>query len=133
MNETKFEFRELTADDIFPMVALLEKIGFEQLKSIFDPVKTTELIKTLSQKEHKDNDEFLYSVGVSIFADLAGVIIKNLGACKNEIYTILANVSGKTKESIGELSLVDFTQMIIAFFKKEEFKDFFKVVSQFLS
>ncbi|MGP1361063.1 MAG: hypothetical protein ACTTK5_01310 [Candidatus Fimenecus sp.] len=133
MNETKFEFKELTANDIFPMVELLKKIGFKQLKNVFDPSEMTTLVKSLSQKSEKDNDELVYSVGVSIFADLAGIVIENLGNCKNEIYAILSNASGKSKEEIGTLNLIEFTQMLIAFFKKEEFRDFFKVVSQFLS
>ena len=133
MNETKFEFKELTADDIFPMVELLKKIGFNQLKNIFNPSEIKKLVKSISEKGEKNNEELVYSVGVSIFTDLAGIVIENLGNCKNAIYTILSNASGKTKEEIGSLNLIEFTQMLIAFFKKEEFRDFFKVVSQFLS
>ena len=61
--------------------------------------------------------------------DLAQIVISNLPDCKKEIYMLLSQLSGKTEKEISNLDMVVFTQMIVALLKKEEFKDFIKVVS----
>lgn len=45
------------------------------------------------------------------------------------LYKFLAGVSGMEEQEIAKLPLGTFTQMIIDIFKKEEFGDFFQVVS----
>ena len=51
---------------------------------------------------------------------------------KIELYQFLAGLSGMTEKEIAALPLGTFTQMIVDVFKKEEFSDFFQVVSGLL-
>lgn len=69
-------------------------------------------------------------VGVSVVMEVVSIIMKNLPSCKNEIYTFLSGLSGMTVKEIGNLDMVTFTEMIVAVVQKQEFKDFFKVVSK---
>ena len=69
----------------------------------------------------------IYSVGISVTIEMANVIIGNLPKCEDEIYTLLSRVSGKSKKEISELDMVTFTEYIVEFVKKDEFKDFTKV------
>ena len=120
----EFELRTLKSDDLFPMFGILSKIGFKDLKEIITPDKIKDMKSMISQKDDEDeNTDATTMLGVSI-------IMKNLPSCKNEIYTFLSGLSGMTVKEIGNLDMVTFTEMIVAVVQKQEFKDFFKVVSK---
>ena len=57
------------------------------------------------------------------------VLLKTLPKCEKEIYQLLAQVSDLTEEEIKS-DMILFTEMVIDFVKKDEFKDFIKVVSR---
>lgn len=118
------ELRKLKSDDIFPMIAILSKIGFKDLKELVTP----DNVKELKALTTGDGDELI--IGASVMMDFVSIIMKNLPSCKKEIYTFLSGLSGMTTDEIGELDIAAFTEMIIDVFQKEEFKDFFKVVSR---
>ena len=120
----EFELRTLKSDDLFPMFGILSKIGFKDLKEIITPDK-------ISQKDDEDeNTDATTMLGVSVVMEVVSIIMKNLPSCKNEIYTFLSGLSGMTVKEIGNLDMVTFTEMIVAVVQKQEFKDFFKVVSK---
>lgn len=77
-----------------------------------------------------DNALCTSGLGVSVVMEVVSIIMKNLPSCKNEIYTFLSGLSGMTVKEIGNLDMVTFTEMIVAVVQKQEFKDFFKVVSK---
>ena len=61
---------------------------------------------------------------------MAGIIFAHISDAEKEIYTFLAGLSGMKEKEIAELDMVVFAEMIIDVFKKEQFKDFIKVVSK---
>ena len=129
----EFELRTLKSDDLFPMFGILSKIGFKDLKEIITPDKIKYMKSMISQKDDEDEDEntdATIMLGVSVVMEVVSIIMKNLPSCKNEIYTFLSGLSGMTVKEIGNLDMVTFTEMIVAVVQKQEFKDFFKVVSK---
>ena len=128
---TTFELRKLKYDDVFPMFKIISKIGLKEIKESLDPA-TLGKIATAFKADNEDvkGDDLIYSIGFSVILDLAQIVICNLPSCKKEIYSLLAQVSGMTEKEIAELDMVTFTEMIVAFFKKDEFKDFIGVVSK---
>lgn len=120
METTTFEFRQLEAKDIAAMASILSKIGIKELKGCFQSVD----IRGLAEK---GNAEVL---GVTIAIDAAGVILANYEKCQDDIFKFLASLSGKKKQEIETLSPAEFAEMVIAVVQKEEFKDFFTVVSK---
>jgi hypothetical protein len=129
----EFELRTLKSDDLFPMFGILSKIGFKDLKEIITPDKIKNMKSMISQKDNEDEDENTDAttmLGVSVVMEVVSIIMKNLPSCKNEIYTFLSGLSGMTVKEIGNLDMVTFTEMIVAVVQKQEFKDFFKVVSK---
>lgn len=129
----EFELRTLKSDDLFPMFGILSKIGFKDLKEIITPDKIKDMKSMISQKDDEDEDENTDAttmLGVSVVMEVVSIIMKNLPSCKNEIYTFLSGLSGITVKEIGNLDMVTFTEMIVAVVQKQEFKDFFKVVSK---
>lgn len=128
MSEKKFELRELKSADLFPMFGILSKIGFKDLKDSLsvDTIKT--MIDSVNGKA-EDSDTQTTILGFGIIMEVVEVIMKNLPKCEKEIYSFLAGVSGMTAKEIADLDMVTFTEILIAVIQKDEFKDFFRVVS----
>lgn len=123
----KWEFRTLEATDVFPVLTLIKKIGFKEFKECF---QSEELIKIA--KSGGNGEDITISAGMEIMFDVASVIISNIGACQDDIFNLLASVSNLERTEIEKLSMADLAEMIIDFIQKDDFKDFFKVVSKLL-
>ncbi|KIR03463.1 hypothetical protein P261_02278 [Lachnospiraceae bacterium TWA4] len=133
----EYTLRRLKADDIFPMIQLLSKLGVKELKDSLDPEVVKKSIQMIREEgndeDNKENlqTELIYSVGMSVVLDVVEFILVKLPTCKKEIYTILANVSGLSVKDIADLDFAVFTNMIFDFVQKEELGDFIKAVSRF--
>ena len=129
-----FELRELKSKDIFPMCRILRKIGFKDLKDKLttDNVKgIMQMFESQNQGEETDQVEISSYVGFNIIAEILDVLLSNLDSCEQDVYKFLAGLTEDKKEQdIAELPLVTFTELIVAVLQKDEFKDFFKVVSK---
>lgn len=119
-----YELRNLTAEDMFPMFQILSKIGVKEFRSCFE----AEDIKKVASEDGVD----VQAVGLSVMLNIGGVILSNVGKCKEDIYQLLAQLSGMTKKEIAALPMNTFVEMVIDVFKKDEFKDFFQAVSKLL-
>ena len=125
-----YELRKLTADDVFPMFQIISKIGFKEFKNCFNAPDVQSVITNATSG--KGGNEGLVSVGVAVGIDIAGVIIANVERCKPDLYSLLAGLSGMTVADIGKLPMVTFFEMIVDVIRKDEFRDFFGVVSKLL-
>lgn len=125
--EKPYELRKLTANDIFPMCQVLNKIGFKEIKTVFNKDNVKAIIEQEKNGGEKANAE---SVGLAILLDIGGIVLANIENCKGSLYKFLSGVSGMTEEEIGNLDMAVFAEMIFDVVKKEEFTDFFKVVSR---
>ena len=123
-----YELRKLTAEDVFPMFQIISKIGLKEFKHCFDSPDVKAAVANVASGA--DGQADLTAVGVSVAIDMASVVISRLGSCKNDIYLLLSQLSGMTTKDIAELPMVTFFEMIIDVIKKEEFKDFFQVVTK---
>ena len=118
------ELRQLTSKDIFPMCKIIKKIGINEFKQCFS---TPEIQKMIAGNT---TDNIASQVGITIMFDIVSIIIGNLPKCKDEIYDFLSGLTGAKNEELEEMSLADFTQLIIDLVQKEEFTDFIGVVSK---
>lgn len=134
VEEKPYVLRDLKSEDMFPMFRILSKIGFKEFKTCFDNDSIKALIADAKTEDpdagRLKKDELVASVGISVMIDIAGIVLENISKCKTEIYVFLSGLSGMTKEEIADLDMVVFAEMIIDVFKKDQFKDFFKVVSK---
>lgn len=121
MSEKNYEFRKLCTKDLFPMMKILSKIGISEFKRCFELDSIQSGVKT-----------DLGTVGVGVMLDAADVLLKNIGSCEKEIYGFLADLSGINSKDIPQLDVAVFAEMIIELVTKEEFKDFFTVVSKLI-
>lgn len=120
-----YKLRRLCAKDIFTMSKIISKIGIREFKECFESESVQQAIAQMS--EGKGNAT---TVGIGVALEIANVIIRNLSMCEKDIYNFLADLSGIEVNAIMHIDMGIFLQMIIDVIKKEEFKDFFGVVSK---
>ena len=121
-----YTLRKLETADVFPMFRLLNKIGFRELKEN-DGLKKTLFLFMGGTADGKVD---VNALGMDIFFEAASVIFESIPKAETEIYTLLSNVSGVKIDDIKKQPPAVTFEMIIDFCKKEEFKDFFSVVSK---
>jgi hypothetical protein len=123
------------------MCKVIKAIGIKEFKACFENGGVQEMIAQLAisneqengeqeNNEQGDNSSAVVKAGISVALDLADVIIGNLPKCEDEIFQLLSKVSGMTEKAVRKMGFADFFGMIIDFIKKEEFRDFIKVVSR---
>lgn len=128
VNEKGYTLRALCSKDVFPMSKIISKIGINEFTEAFegDDIKT--LVASFGEDKNLDNAATI--VGVTVALDIANVVLGNLSSCEQEIYSLLSGLSGMAKKDIENLPMNVFFEMVIDVIKKDEFKDFFKVVSR---
>ena len=128
MTDTKpYTLRELQAKDVFPMFKIISKFGINEFKKCFD----TQLIKEIVNEQGEVKGDKLASiVGVNIAFEIASIVTSNIAKCENEIFDFLTSISNLKRKEIETMSMVTFFEMIVDVIQKEEFKDFFGVVSK---
>lgn len=136
--EKTYELRNLEADDLFIMIGIISKIGIKEFKGCFESDEVKAAITNVSkQKKDADanenaDDDVVASIGISVALDIAAILLANIGKCKNDIYALLANLSGVKEKEIAKLPIKTFTGMIFDLVKKKEFSDFFQDAVKFL-
>ena len=124
-----YKFRQLKSKDVFLMSKIIGKIGVNEFTACFEKDGIKKMIASMTGESSEEVD-FASVVGISVILEIANVILGNLSKCEREIYQMLSNVSGMTVEEVEDLDMTIFMEMIIDFIKKEEFRDFIKVVSR---
>lgn len=124
-----YTFRKLNSTDTFLMFKILGKIGINEFTQSFGADKVQEMIASFTGGK-AISEKTTTLVGISVILEMANVVFANLSKCEDEIYQLLSNTSNLTVAEIKELDFATFVEMVIDFIKKEEFKDFIKVVSR---
>lgn len=115
------QMRELKGDDIFIMLGILGKLDCQ------------DEIMALVDGAFNNAEKELEKRGTKVVAGLAFAVMKNINKAKDDINAFLADLTGKEVREINSLSMIDYTKLLTAFFKKEELKDFFKSIASVLS
>ena len=124
MDETTkaYKLRTPTLDDLFPMVEIIKKIGFEEIEKCFSRDAKEKILNELTGEEKEISvDTVGEKVGMKIF----GIIIRNFSACKDDLYVLLSQLSGLTIQEVGLIPLPTLFKLIKEFIKGDTFKDFF--------
>ncbi len=130
VEEKPYSFRTLKSDDVFLMLNIISKIGIKEFKSCFEDEDVVKSISKLASKNNGSDNSNYVSIGVMVVLPAVDIILKNINKCKSDLYTLLGQVSNMSADKIAKLDAVVFLEMVIDFFKKPEFPDFFKVVSK---
>ena len=126
-----YTFRKLNSTDVFVMFKIIGLIGVNEFMTCFEKDAIQKLVNSTLSKQQESGKESLASiVGLTVTLDIANIVISNLPKCEEYIYQMLSRTSNLSEEEIKELDFAVFFEMVIDFIKKEEFKDFIKVVSK---
>lgn len=121
-----YELKTLTSKDMFPMFKIISKIGIKEFKSCFESDEVKKLASAAANGENVDNA----AVGMIIIMDIVSILVSKLPDCEDEIYSFLVGISNLKRKELEDMSMIEFTEMIIDVIKKEEFADFIGVVSK---
>ena len=133
------ELRELRGDDMFSMLSIIGKLDIkDDLVELFEKQqdKDRQLLDHLSKKptkaEKEKQEKMLEKRGMQMIAGLIQTILANINKAKLDINTFLADLTNTSIQEIQELNFVDYTQLLMKFFKKPELKDFLTSISSIL-
>ena len=130
-----YTFRNLNSTDMFLMFRIINKIGIKEFSAVLKHDGIKGLVSRLMHEKIEEAEEAGEESSVSVtyievILEVADVVFRCLPRCEAELYQMLSKVSDLTEDQVKELSMPDFTMMVIDFIKKEEFRDFIKVVSR---
>ena len=126
-----YTFRPLGGEDVFLMFKIIGKIGVKEFNACFENDGIKHLVAGMMGEKALQADEASVSVTyISVILEVADVLFNNIAKCENEVFQMLSQTSNLTVAQVKKLPLAQFTEMVIDFIKKEEFRDFIKVVSR---
>jgi len=127
-DKNAYEIRKLGALDIAPMCKIIGKIGITEFGKCFESETVLNLIKQMKGQQNAAQIQDI--AGLQVVLEIANIIVCHIPEVEKDIFALLASVSGLTVETIKAFDLATFTEMVIDFIKKPEFKDFIGVVSK---
>lgn len=128
--EKAYTFRKLKSTDVFLMFQIISKIGINEFMACLENDSLKAIVNMFATNNAEEDDEIYMMASIAGALEIANVIIGNLPKCEREIFQMLANTSNLSEKDIKAMDMVSFIEMVIDFIKKEEFKDFIKVVSR---
>lgn len=139
----KLTMRELNGGDLFTMIGILGKLNIkddvvEMIERQYNspsefPVLNDHKKKELTKAEQEAAEKSIEKRGIKLMTDIGFSIFRHIGDAKEDINSFLADLTGTTKADIEKLSMFDYTQLLVAFSKKAELKDFFHSISSLLA
>lgn len=121
--EKPYTLRELSDEDIFPLIEIIGKVLPEDAKQA--------LVQELSGEDGKEKS--LKEVGVMIVFDFGKYIMKNFSSVKTEMYEFLSSMSGIPEDKLRKMPFGTTPKMVKEIFMDAKNTDFFKELSEFLS
>lgn len=129
MSEATYTLRSLQGADIFPMSAIIKKIGVKEFKNAFQDEEIKGLVQSINNGD-MSKDAAAKQAGMTVILNIVDVVLGNLPRAEKDIYKFLASLSGMKPDEVAALPMATFTGMVIDVIQKDEFKDFIKVVSR---
>lgn len=114
--ERPYTLRRLKDSDLWPVLKILSAVIPDDLAPIFAQVVSKE--KSLSE------------VGVQVAWKLVTAVLKNMHLVHDDVYALLADVSGISEKEIEEMPFGTTPMMIWDIVNNEKNEGFFKVVSK---
>ena len=114
--ERPYTLRRLKDKDMWPVLNIIGQVFPGDLSSVFAQLMTGG--KTIDQ------------VGAEVVVKLVVSVIRNMGTVHDDVYALLADVSGLTPEEIQDMEFGTSPMMIWDIVKNEKNASFFVAVSK---
>ena len=134
------EMRELKGDDLFTLLSIVGKMDIkDEFMLLFKQNSEASTVEPADHKKKQPTKADLAKQeadaekrGMEAMAGMLQKVLLNAGKLKNDINTLLSDMTGEPLNTIQNLSLKDYTALILAFFKKPELSDFFSSIASLL-
>lgn len=134
------EMRELKGDDLFTLLSIVGKMDIkDEFMLLFKQNSEASTVEPADHKKKQPTKADLAKQeadaekrGMEAMAGMLQKVLLNAGKLKNDINTLLSDMTGEPLNTIQNLSLKDYTALILAFFRKPELSDFFSYIASFL-
>ena len=144
------EMRELKGDDLFTLLAIVGKMDIkDEFMTLFQNNVESGSVANVVPLDHKKKQPTKAELakqeadkakqeaeaerrGMEAMAGMLQKVLLNAGKLKGDINALLADLTGETLVTVQNLSLKDYTGLIITFFKKPELADFFSSIASLL-
>lgn len=144
------EMRELKGDDLFTLLAIVGKMDIkDEFMTLFQNNVESGSVANVVPLDHKKKQPTKAELakqeadkakqeaeaerrGMEAMAGMLQKVLLNAGKLKGDINALLADLTGETLATVQNLSLKNYTGLIITFFKKPELADFFSSIASFL-
>lgn len=127
------ELRNLQTTDIFLIVKILNKIGYEKIRkeiNVDEIMSIREKISTTEDENKKTS--IIAEYGVNVVMSVLGILLENLPLIENDLYNFVGSVAGVKAKDVAKMDINKFVDLLIEIVNKEEFKDFFKRASKLI-
>jgi len=134
------EMRELKGDDLFTLLSIVGKMDIkDEFMLLFKQNSEASTVEPADHKKKQPTKADLAKQeadaekrGMEAMAGMLQKVLLNAGKLKNDINTLLSDMTGEPLNTIQNLSLKDYTALILAFFRKPELSDFFSSIASLL-
>lgn len=144
------EMRELKGDDLFTLLAIVGKMDIkDEFMTLFQNNVESGSVANVVPLDHKKKQPTKAELakqeadkakqeaeaerrGMEAMAGMLQKVLLNAGKLKGDINALLADLTGETLATVQNLSLKDYTGLIITFFRKPELSDFFSSIASLL-
>ncbi len=113
--------KQFDLDDVFVTSEILDKTGL-----LLDVKKITEGIKHDKLENITDAKQIGKEAIVTIGLDLMASLMKSLHKARPEVKQLISNLTGKTLDEVGKMSIKEIKNFFSELVKAEGFSDFFK-------
>lgn len=126
--EKPYTLRRLNDEDLFTVVEIIGVALPEEAKQAF-----AQKFAGTNNADGENNVNKIEKRGAMIGFDIVKYIMKNIKACKNEVYSLLSDLSGIPADEIRTMPFGTTPKMLKEIFENEKDSDFFTEVSKLLS
>ena len=138
--ERPYTLRKLMDADLFPLLQLLRKLGFKEIKesvqtSLEEARKNNKFDSSIYETEKEKEEAFnKYRdvVGIDIVLGMADFLISKLDTHSNDIYEFFSNLAGVSADEIKKMEFGTLPLMIYDSFSEVKNTAFFKVLTKLL-
>lgn len=116
------DMRNLSGQDLFPVITLLSKLGAKEI--IVDYFKTRNTVSP----DQKPED-----VGAAFVGNLLETTFGNLERGRTDVNRLLASLCNVTVKDIEAMELLEYTELLFQFWQKPELRNFIDSILKFWS
>jgi len=111
------EIRNLRGDDVFTVLSILGKLELkDELVKVFNE---------FSGEDKKLTEAQIQKRGMNVMASLLQQVLRNIMVVKEDINSLLSDLTEKDIEEIKNLGAAEYTKLVIQLFKNPEIKEVF--------